>query len=391
MRAGAVSDSGGTGRSTGGRLDFLDALRGVAVALVLAQHVGELLFPAVHTFTTHTGAQLGQMGVTVFFLCSGFIIPASLERGGARAGRLSGLAGFWRSRFFRLYPLYWVSLAAALLLTLSGSYRPGLGGSGWLVNASMLQMFAGIPNALGLYWTLAFEMLFYLGLSALFLVRLHRHSVALALGAALVCLAVAVGEPAVHHGTFVGIFNLATMFTGTVFHRWHRGTVRTPWLALCVAATLLSGAALLASSYYGPVPPPPDTVRPLPLLLAWVGAYALFCLGIALRRRAVPAALRRLGTISYSVYLMQALVLIAVPRLGGPAGTAVLWVAVTLGVSEITHRLVERPAVRLGRRLTGSPRGLAAAAVPARPLPRGAAPAGVPAPRPAPLHEASAA
>jgi peptidoglycan/LPS O-acetylase OafA/YrhL len=89
----------------------------------------------------------------------------------------------------------------------------------------------------------------------------------------------------------------------------------------------------------------------LPLLTAWLGAYASFGTGVALRSRTVPHWLRRLGTISFSVYLVQALVLLAVPALPSPTLTAVLWTAVILAVSEGTYRLVELPAVRLGRRL----------------------------------------
>jgi len=90
----------------------------------------------------------------------------------------------------------------------------------------------------------------------------------------------------------------------------------------------------------------------LPMTTAWLGAYAVFCAGIALRHRTVPAWLRRLGTISYSVYLVQALVLIAVPALPSPLLTAVVWTTVVVGASELTYRFVEQPAVRLGRRLS---------------------------------------
>ena len=63
--------------------------------------------------------RFGQFGVVLFFLCSGFIIPASLERHGS-------LQGFWISRFFRLYPIYWVATLAALALVLifNPAYAP---------------------------------------------------------------------------------------------------------------------------------------------------------------------------------------------------------------------------------------------------------------------------
>src|SRR5437762_8805346 len=91
-----------------GRLTFLDALRGVAALAVVAQHLGERLWPAFGHVTTFY-FQAGQFGVVLFFLCSGFVIPASLER-------YDSLASFWIGRVCRLFPLYWFSLVVAVVL-----------------------------------------------------------------------------------------------------------------------------------------------------------------------------------------------------------------------------------------------------------------------------------
>jgi peptidoglycan/LPS O-acetylase OafA/YrhL len=345
--------------SPSGRLDFLDALRGVAVALVLLQHIGELTIPAVERFTSST-VQLGQFGVMVFFLCSGFIIPASLERGRREPRRRAALRAFWISRVFRLYPLYWLSLAGAGLLVVLDRYRPEhpLSPGDWLANAAMLQLPAGAPHALGLYWTLAFEMVFYVAVSVLFLLGWHRRSVALSLAASAACLgAAALAGPLLGRPAPLGMFCLATMFLGTVFHRWHAGEVRLRALAACAGTALAAGVAMLSSAAGALAAA--DGPGFLPMLTAWLGAYAVFCAGVALRRRTVPGWLRRLGTISYSVYLVQALVLIAVPALPSPLLSAALWAVLVVGGSELTYRFVEQPAVRLGRRLTaGRPAGV---------------------------------
>ena len=55
----------------------------------------------------------GLYGVLVFFLVSGYIIPASLERHGR-------VRTFWIGRVFRIYPL-WSSLCAVLLVGFAGS------------------------------------------------------------------------------------------------------------------------------------------------------------------------------------------------------------------------------------------------------------------------------
>jgi peptidoglycan/LPS O-acetylase OafA/YrhL len=339
-----------------GRLDFLDGLRGAAVGLVLLQHIGELTVPAVDRFTSTT-LQLGQFGVMVFFLCSGFIIPASLERGRREPGRRAALRSFWISRVFRLYPLYWLSLGAAGLLVAVGRYVPeeSLTPGDWLANAAMLQLPAGVPHALGLYWTLAFEMLFYLAVSGLFLLGWHRRSVVLSLAASAACLgAAALAGPLLGRPAPLGMFCLATMFLGTVFHRWHAGEVRLRTLAGCVGTALVAGVAMLGSAA-GELAAT-DGPGFVPMLTAWLGAYAVFCAGVALRHRAVPGWLRRLGTISYSVYLVQALVLIAVPALPSPLLAAAVWTALVIGASELTYRFVEQPAVRLGRRLSAGRR-----------------------------------
>ncbi len=337
-----------------GRLDFLDALRGMAVGLVLLQHVGEQVSPAMRG-VAENGLQLGQLGVMLFFLCSGFIIPASLERGTSASGRTAAVRRFWRSRFFRLYPLYWVSLIGALLLTVSGTPTSGapMGPLDWLVNATMLQGLAGAPHALGLYWTLTLELVFYAAMSALLLLGWHRRSVLLSLSCSGICLLAAVlAEPVLGRPAPLALFCLATMFTGTVFHRWHCGTVRLRTLAACVGTAGTSGTILLVSVLAGYEQPELGGTRSLvPMLTAWLGAYVLFCLGVALRARRTPWLLRRLGVLSYSAYLLQPLVLIAVPAVPGSALlSATLWVSVILAASSWSHRLIELPAVRWGRR-----------------------------------------
>jgi peptidoglycan/LPS O-acetylase OafA/YrhL len=332
-----------------GRLDFLDALRGVAVGLVLLQHVGEQLVPAVRTFTW-SALQLGQLGVMIFFLCSGFIIPATLERR-PDAPRGDALRSFWISRMFRLYPLFWVSLAGASILVVAGLYQPTapLGAHDWLANATMLPGLLGSPRALEVYWTLAYEMVFYLAVSSLFLIGWHRRSVALSFAGSAICLTVAVlADPLFGRPAPLGLFCLASMFTGTVFYRWHSGEVRLRTVFCCVAVVLTSGTALLTSVHVGnrAAEEPGFTAY----LTSWLAAYAIFGVGLALRHYAVPGWWLRLGRISYSVYLVQALVLIAIPATPFPLLTGIVWVAAPLAISEVTYRFVERPAVRLGRR-----------------------------------------
>lgn len=324
------------------RLGFLDALRGLAVIIVLVQHIGELQSPGIREFTANR-LQLGQLGVTMFFLCSGFIIPATLERG-------DSLGGFWISRFFRLYPMYWVSLALALALFALG--RPiglGLSTLDWLAGVTMLQQFLGSPDAVGPYWTLAWEMLFYALMSVLFLLNLHRRSTTLAFlagaGIALLCLLGILAGWRIP----VGSFSLAAMFIGTVFFRWYSGQTTSRMLMSCVAGILVAGLGLLVVNQRNGFVV--ETESTAALISAWIVAYAFFAVGIIYwRERPPPRLATGVGKISYSVYLIHGVVLASVPVFA-PWGISVLiWLALIFAISALTYRWVEKPAIKLGRR-----------------------------------------
>jgi peptidoglycan/LPS O-acetylase OafA/YrhL len=371
-----------------GRLAFLDVLRGLAALSVAFAHVARDTLPGFAAFDAHT-LRVGQAGVVVFFLCSGFIIPASLERHGS-------LRAFWISRFFRLVPLYWAALAAALVLSSVGLYHlPGrfldAPVSSTLSNLTMVQAFLGDPLAIRLSWTLAFEMAFYLMVSGMFLARVHRRSVPLAvlllslsLAAALVdagrsgtlstlaLVPAAVAGAAVLIGlrpqrivlavvvAFLAVpllrsndlylpwfsFTLfAAMFTGTVVHRWMQGDLPGE-----VAAGVLAGAAVVSGLSCRLAAHEPS------FLPSFLAAYGVFAAGVLLRRRRFPRALVRLGVISYSLYLVHPLVgamadrtlhaswIVRIPTLVAVLAGSVL-------VALLTHRWIELPAIRLGRRL----------------------------------------
>ena len=100
----ATSGSAGTP----GRLAWLDVLRGVAALCVVFDHFGSFVPPRIQA-TVSQWLDPGTYGVFVFFLISGYIVPASLERKGS-------VRTFWVSRMFRLYPLYLLAIGIAVAL-----------------------------------------------------------------------------------------------------------------------------------------------------------------------------------------------------------------------------------------------------------------------------------
>lgn len=94
--------------------------------------------------------------MVLFFAISGFVIYGILRGPRKDAGRR-----FIITRFFRLYPAYWVSVAAGLVFIWWWQ--------GWPItwqmvaaNATMVPDLLGQPPIMGLYWTLGTELVFYL-------------------------------------------------------------------------------------------------------------------------------------------------------------------------------------------------------------------------------------
>jgi peptidoglycan/LPS O-acetylase OafA/YrhL len=398
--------------ATGSRLAWLDALRGIAALCVVFDHLSTLMLQPVRTFL-YQWFNGGQYGVFVFFLVSGYIIPASLERKGS-------VRGFWVSRAFRLYPLYLLAIVGSV-----AAWRLGLGpihGAendplSWLYSqlAMMSNLLSG-PNVPNVIWTLSFEMVFYLLLTALFTFRVHRHSAGYALAAAigavvlggvlpmsaldqtalgprgvalvadvvvLAGLALAVSGRRVPRaagavlaagaGLTLLLFNqsypypwsgltiLALMFTGTMLYRAERGDFgRRPAALIAVAVLALTVAAGLWHSRAWHLAPDAARQWQWQWTSSLVLAGATFAIGLALRHRKVPAALAWLGLVSYSVYLLHPLVLNAyraIPVLHQPhpigvqIALAAGVVAVTLAGSALSYRIVEAPMQRCGRRV----------------------------------------
>lgn len=348
-RGGATRGMPGGGSANDGRLDFLDGLRGVAVIAVVVQHVGWYFFPAFADFSEKRFG-LGVFAVTLFFFCSGFVIPASLDRH-------RSLVRFWIGRACRLYPAYWGSVIAAVALGALGRFPRPRGAdlpAIVAVNLTLGQTLVGVPNLIGDYWTLGYEVVFYILISLLFVARLHRQSewaAALLFLVPLIrrVLAPWLPSPSPLPDLAGATATLGFMFAGSAAHRWYSGALgRRAAAALALLVPLGTVAALGPTGDLAPLIRDGD--RTLARLLSYLAACAVFA--AVLHRRRLPAWLGAVGLISYSLYLSHRLIFTALPDLGGPWPTALASVALALVVSLGTYRLLERPGMALGKALS---------------------------------------
>jgi peptidoglycan/LPS O-acetylase OafA/YrhL len=384
-------------------------LRGIAALVVVFDH-------SSYTFLAEFRRELmpqfntSRYGIMVFFLVSGYIVPASLERRGC-------VRTFWIGRLFRIYPLWATVVTVFLALALLGvAETPDFGGQNAatvaVAHATMLQELLGTPNLLLVLWTLSYEMAFYLLVVALFTVRLHGRSAEIAValaGLAAVSVTAGVTLPTAALSGLVGTgplvvsasltmgiaiccasagspvlrvfggvlgavpalalvaFNgtvplweslviLAVMFLGTTVQRAEKG--RISWRRAAGAAVAVVGGAVGCAYQYGDG----DHFTRRGWITAFLLAVLTFGVGLASRRRRTPRMLTGPGTISYSVYLVHPLLLAAIDgtvgrrREDSPA-LEVAFYAVLLPLCVLTHRCIEVPGRRRGRALalSGTP------------------------------------
>jgi peptidoglycan/LPS O-acetylase OafA/YrhL len=336
------------------RLQFLDGLRGIAALAVLLQHGSEFVWPSYHRWS-ETVFRPGECGVVVFFLVSGFIIPGSIER-------YRSLGRFWVGRFFRLFPMYWLAVGAALALHFwFGRYWFDIPHNahplrGTFANFTMVQEFLHTPSIIGSTWTLAYEMAFYVLVSALFVARLHRRPVPVAAGWLLAALVAGTAfRPFMlnHESLWFALLLVATMFVGSVVAAWVRGNLGGG-TALTVYLTALVTIVVVTRSQISPHPlgVVPGTARWTTEAATLITAYVIFGVAVLLRHHRVPRPLLWLGAISYSLYLVHPLVYGSVPAVRHrPVLTLARWLIATIAISALTYRFVERPFHDVGRRL----------------------------------------
>jgi peptidoglycan/LPS O-acetylase OafA/YrhL len=151
------------------RVRELDGLRGIAVLIVIAFHV----FKRAAYFTEHPIlitisdlTSVGWVGVDIFFTLSGYLITSILLK--AKEGE-NYFKNFYIRRVLRIFPLYYIAIAAVLLFApkVEPEFTQNLGKMLPLMllyqqNWAPLIKGLYITQYLGITWSLAIEEQFYL-------------------------------------------------------------------------------------------------------------------------------------------------------------------------------------------------------------------------------------
>lgn len=315
----------------------------------------------------------GFLGVDMFFVLSGFLIVTLLLRERESTGDIS-LRGFYLRRTFRIFPLYYGIIAAVTLLVM---LRPGgQTASLWWHDLPILLTYTANwfhpATFMGVAWSLAAEEQFYLVWPPLerwlrrfvpwILLAAIAASQAIQFGLAdplLAALGFGPEEPGMLRQTtftpiLLGVVLAHLLHEPRFFRRFH-AVLAPKWTPF---ALLVPVVALCA---FGP----PD-------LSGWPRAtlhvlLTLFLASVVVREDNGLApvmklwAVRRIGIVSYGMYLFHMIVVDVVGRgleLAGVAIPGALFVGTLLGtwaVAELSFRYYETPFNRLKNRFKARP------------------------------------
>lgn len=133
----------------------LNGLRAISIIFVLYAHVLLKNF----NFSENPG---GQVGVTIFFIISGYLITLLLLQEEAKNGFIS-LKNFYIRRTLRIFPLYYILLLVYLLLQLAGVLH--FTSASWITSLTYTKYL--LPSNYGDWesghlWSLSIEEHFYL-------------------------------------------------------------------------------------------------------------------------------------------------------------------------------------------------------------------------------------
>lgn len=140
------------------RLQHLDAIRGLAALIVCLCHFKHAFAPAVATLF----APLGEYGVFIFFVLSGFLIPRVLSK---EDYRLANIGRFLLKRVARLHPPYLVSLALTLALSIAAAAWKHEAITWSAADLISYFFYVEAPAENPVYWTLRVEICFYIFLA----------------------------------------------------------------------------------------------------------------------------------------------------------------------------------------------------------------------------------
>ncbi|EJM62276.1 putative acyltransferase [Pseudomonas sp. GM49] len=349
------------------KYNYIDALRGIAIILVVFVHASQYVQPLNNTLwlTMIEGAR----GVQLFYIASAITLCMSWDA--RKSGELNPVRNFYLRRVFRIAPMFYLAIIGFFIL--NGTSPTNFAPSGlhwWFFPMTALFLHGLHPETINSVvpggWSVAVEMTFYLLFPALMLVRKFYYFVLLLILCLLlqelnvfVATSLFVYEPAqkymVDNFVFFNFIGQAPVFVLGVMAYICISKNKAPNLISLV----VGGAMFIALSveFWCQF----QTVVPHHVIAG--GVFAIFAIFLAcypVKLFVNPIAML-LGKLSFSMYLIHIAVLKILSSHGinlmfgkGDAESIIFFLfvlLVTTVISWFTYRFIEKPGIAFGRKL----------------------------------------
>lgn len=341
----------------------IQSLRGIAV-------LGVVLFHSFSIEQKYSGGdfllpnflRLGQTGVDLFFVISGFVMVTVTKGRFAKGGEMSR---FLWGRLTRIYPTYWFYffLTFGVLLIKPGWVNSSQGNQVHLLSSFLLLPSDQLPLVM-VAWSLIYEMWFYFVFSVL--LRFHERLLLPSLlvwGAIVTTVNLVTVVDHLSAGLQIILHPYSLEFiTGAVialFLARQDTALLSKQSAVLVLALVLAAGFPVAYRYN--VIELPGLTREIIIGLLF-GFLVLSCATLEKYRFNPPKFLQFIGDISYSVYLSHVLVLSAIGRLWlsvwqTPESlidniiACLIMLAAVIAYGWVGYRFIEQPILRISHRL----------------------------------------
>lgn len=348
------------------RTSTIDGLRGFLATGVFFHHAaiyylylltGSWQLPPSFFYT-----QLGQSGVSLFFMITGYLFWGKAIR--AR-GRLAWKE-LYLGRIFRIAPLYFLAILLMLFVVFRQTHFTLLQPPFTLIRQLAPLLLFGFKNPApiintypnpglllaGVTWTLHYEWLFYLILLPVsaFFARLHRGHLWFSLTALIISFAAITH---MHSPSWIAATDFfAGMASASV--QQHKTFLDKRWSDAAKSVMAIALLTLLFSRF--------DTAyTAVPVLLLGT-IFFLITSGCTLFGLLQTRAARRLGEISYGIYILQGLVLYAIFSFSpvqrfALSSTLHYWLAIAIAALGLVtfalfaHIALELPGIKTGKNL----------------------------------------
>lgn len=347
---------------TADRIVGLDGLRAVSILLVLAGHSWQTLALAEEFKTLgHYFANGARMGVSMFFVVSGYLITHLLHKEWELTGTFS-LKAFYARRVLRIFPAFYTYLLVVSFLRFFGwidtTYGDILTAGVFLKNYQ--HAFAIHSNDsnwfVGHFWTLSLEEQFYLlwpvTILLVGMLRAHRVAFLIVLSSPLIRVITYYLWPASRGQLGIMLHTAAEpIMLGCLAALWQhydffeRGLRRWasrqwPFLAAIFVLIISPTLVLRFGGMYGATIGMSLESIAVAFIMLWIIRHPKSLLVRILS----TSALCHIGTISYSLYLWQQLFL--TPRNQSWTGVFPVSLVLSFAIAQLSFSLIERPFLR---------------------------------------------